>query len=70
MKIYQYYLKKRENGFYYIGYLSSDGKKQWKTTKCSKKGDALLFLKNYSSSTQDKPSNFIQSDKLLSEVFN
>jgi site-specific recombinase XerD len=47
MKIYQrYFLIKRNNGFYYLGY-DIDGKRRWKTTKCKKKVEAMLFLKYY-----------------------
>jgi integrase len=65
MKIYQSYsLKKRENGFWYVGYIVND-KKHWITTKCKKKPEAILFLKNFTDESVTPT-----SDLLLSDLFN
>ncbi len=51
------YLTRRGNGFYYLGTRLSDNRVQWKTTKCTRKYDALKFVKAFKSqSTEQTPS--------------
>ena len=45
----KYYLRKRSNGVYYIGYINA-GRKRWKSTRCTSKKDALGFLNTFQSS--------------------
>jgi integrase len=47
MSITKIYLTKRQNKKYYLCLKHSDGKVTWKSTKCNKKPDALLFLKSF-----------------------
>jgi integrase len=42
------YLTRRNNGYYYFGIRLSDHRVQWKTTKCTRKFDALKYLKSQS----------------------
>ena len=42
----KFYLTKRNNGIYYIGWRES-GKVRWKTTSCEKKSDAISFLNSF-----------------------
>ena len=44
----KYYLFKRSNGFYYLGFTDGN-RRRWKSTKCNKKSDALAFLKSFKS---------------------
>jgi integrase len=65
MKIYHsYFLRKRENGFYYLGY-EIDGRRHWKTTKCTKRIDALELLKNYNAEAV-----LPACELLLSDIYN
>lgn len=58
------YLTKRNNGIYYYG-IVENSKRLWKTTKCSKKADALLFLKTLDS---NKPASISTSHTLQSLI--
>jgi len=49
------YLTRRGNGFYYLGIRSAD-KVQWKTTKCTRKSDALKFVKAFKSQPAEQTS--------------
>ncbi|MCX6138696.1 MAG: site-specific integrase [Ignavibacteriales bacterium] len=42
----KFYLTKRNNGIYYVGWHEGD-KLRWKTTKCNKKSDAISFLNSF-----------------------
>jgi site-specific recombinase XerD len=44
----KYYLNKRSNGYYYIGWTEGN-RRRWKSTKCTTKSDALSFLKSFKS---------------------
>lgn len=41
-----YYLTKRSNGYYYIGWFEGN-RRRWRSTKCTIKSDALTFLKSF-----------------------
>jgi site-specific recombinase XerD len=47
MSLTKIYLTKRQNKKYYLCLKHSDGRVTWKSTKCTKKPDALLFLKTF-----------------------
>lgn len=47
----KYYLTKRFNGYYYIGWVEGNRRK-WKTTRCTTKSDALSFLKSFETETE------------------
>ncbi|MGB5872712.1 MAG: hypothetical protein WBH56_03230, partial [Bacteroidota bacterium] len=42
----KYYLFKRSNGYYYIGWTEGN-RRRWKSTRCNKKSDALSFLRAF-----------------------
>ena len=42
----KFYLTKRNNGIYYIGWREG-GKVRWRTTSCEKKSDAISFLNSF-----------------------
>lgn len=44
----KFYLTKRNNGIYYLGWKEGD-KVRWKSTKCDKKSDAIIFLHSFNS---------------------
>jgi integrase len=47
-----FYLTKRSNGIYYVGWYQ-DGKRRWKTTSCKTKIKAFQFLKSFDHKEQD-----------------
>ncbi len=49
----RFYLTKRSNGYYYIGWVEGNRRK-WKSTKCTTKSDAFSFLKSFKSETEKK----------------
>ncbi len=59
-------LKKRENGYYYIGY-HVNGKLHWKTTGCTLKHEALAFFKSYSAEV-DVPEKSIILSQLMVQL--
>lgn len=56
------YLFKRSNGVYYIGYFEGN-RRRWKTTKCSRKSDALQFLRTFEGTKKE-----MERIPLLSEL--
>jgi site-specific recombinase XerD len=42
----KFYLTKRENGYFYIGWYDN-GRRRWKSTKCTAKSDAFQYLRQY-----------------------
>jgi site-specific recombinase XerD len=42
----KFYLTKRENGYFYLGWYEN-GNRRWKSTKCTTKSDALQYLRDY-----------------------
>jgi len=48
------YLARGANGYYYLGIRSSDNRVQWKTTKCTRKSDALKFVKAFKSQAAEQ----------------
>ena len=62
------YLTRRQNGYYYIGTVQSNGKISWKTTKKKKKSEALeIFSSGESKTTDDRELTLSQFKKLLEE---
>jgi integrase len=55
------YLTKRSNQIWYIGWIE-DGRRRWRTTKCSNKSDALCFLKAFEQSTNRPTANLLLSE--------
>jgi integrase len=50
------YLTRRGNGYYYLGVRLSDNRVQWKTTKCTRKSEALEFVRAFKSqAAEHKP---------------
>ena len=49
----KFYLYKRPNGFWYIGYCEN-GKRRWKSTSATVKSDALRFLSAFEKSSESK----------------
>jgi hypothetical protein len=50
----KFYLFRRANGFYYVGY-TADGRKPWKSTGCTTKHDALRTIRNLPELFREKP---------------
>jgi site-specific recombinase XerD len=47
-----FYLTKRSNGIYYVGWYHN-GRRRWRTTKCKIKTEALQFLKSFDHKEQE-----------------
>jgi site-specific recombinase XerD len=50
----KFYLFRRANGFYYVGY-HADGRKRWKSTGCTTKHEALRIIRNLPDLFREKP---------------
>src|ERR1700690_2703418 len=61
-------LRKRENGIWYLGY-EENGKRYWKTTKCTRKSEALQFFKQYTTDTFN-PAKTVKLSELIIELEN
>ncbi len=48
------YLTRRDNGFYYLGIRVADNRVQWKTTKCTRKSDALEYVRAFKSQSAEQ----------------
>ena len=46
------YITRRSNGVYYLGWYES-GKRRWRTTKQTRKSDALQYLREFKHRTQE-----------------
>ncbi len=42
----RFYLTKRSNQIWYLGWIEN-GRRRWKSTKCRKKADALRYLREH-----------------------
>lgn len=64
-----FHLRKRENGFYYVCWLEN-GKRCYKSTHCTRKVEALEFLKSYSAEQQAQPVSRVTLSVLFEELKN
>jgi hypothetical protein len=59
----KFYLYKRDNGIWYIGYISADGRKRWKSTHRELKQEALHVLSEFKETfDQPKQRNLLLTD--------
>jgi integrase len=50
----KFYITKRNNGIFYYGFRDSQGKISWHTTKCTRRSEAINFLKQFKQSTANR----------------
>jgi integrase len=66
----KFYITKRSNGFFYIGWREENGRRCWKSTKCTRRFDALQFLGNFQRKMEvEHVTSAILLSRFFSDIF-